>query len=150
MRYTLAATDRGGWGDSVAIEYSQDKGIDRDQLQDLFLSVGWSSGNYPDELAQAMANSHSVVCAWHEGRLVGLMNALSDGVMTAYFHYLLVRPEYQSQGIGQRLVSTMLEQYRDYARKVLIAYDAEVDFYRHCGFEIGTGKTPMFVTSLTT
>lgn len=132
------------------IEYSQDKDIHRDQLQDLFLSVGWSSGNYPDELVVAMANSHSVVSAWHEGKLVGLMNALSDGVMTAYFHYLLVRPEYQSQGIGQRLVSTMLHRYHDYARKVLIAYDAEVDFYQHCGFEIGTGKTPMFVTYLTT
>ncbi len=134
----------------MVIEYTQDKNIDRDQLRDLFLSVGWSSGDYPDKLAAAMANSHSVVCAWHEGTLVGLMNALSDGVMTAYFHYLLVRPEYQSQGIGRRLVSAMLDQYRDYARKVLIAYDAEIDFYRHCGFETGVGKTPMFVTYLTT
>jgi len=51
---------------------------------------------------------------------------------------------------GRQLVSTMLEEYRDYARKVLVAYDAEIDFYQRCGFEIGTGKTPMFVTYLAT
>jgi GNAT superfamily N-acetyltransferase len=134
----------------VPIVYSQDKDLDRAQLQDLFLSVGWSSGNYPDDLVAAMANSHRVVCAWDGDRLIGLMNALSDGVMTAYFHYLLVRPEYQSQGVGRRLVSTMLEEYREYARKVLIAYDTEIEFYERCGFVVGTAKTPMFVTYLTT
>ncbi len=52
-----------------------------------------------------------------------MMNALADGAMTAYFHYLLVRPEHQSRGIGCKLVSTMLDRYESYARKVLIAYD---------------------------
>ncbi|MBN1192740.1 MAG: GNAT family N-acetyltransferase [Coriobacteriia bacterium] len=134
----------------MAITYSHDKEFDRTALQGLFLSVGWSSGDYPDELVAAMRNSHRVVSAWDGGTLVGLINSLSDGVMTAYFHYLLVRPEYQSRGIGNHLVTTMLEEYRDYARKVLIAYDAEVGFYEHCGFEIGQGKSPMFVTCLTT
>lgn len=134
----------------MPVTYSQQKEFDTRQLQELFLSVGWSSGDYPDDLALAMRNSHSVVSAWDGARLIGLMNALADGAMTAYFHYLLVRPEYQSQGIGRRLVSTMLDQYDSYARKVLIAYDAEVSFYEKCGFELGGGKTPMFVTHLTT
>jgi len=77
------------------------------------------------------------------------MNALSDGIMTAYFHYLLVRPEYQSQGIGERLVTTILSEYKDYARKVLIAYDQEIPFYQKCGFEVGKDKSPMFITYLT-
>jgi len=134
----------------LSITYSEHKEFEARQLQDLFLSVGWSSGNYPDDLALAMRNSHSVVSAWDGARLVGLMNALADGAMTAYFHYLLVRPEYQSQGIGRQLVLKMLGQYESYARKVLIAYDAEVGFYERCGFELGGGKTPMFVTHLTT
>ena len=44
----------------------------------------------------------------------------------------------------------MLDHYESYARKVLIAYDAEVSFYETCGFELGEGSTPMFVTHLTT
>jgi hypothetical protein len=59
--------------------------------------VGWSSGQYPEALAVAMRNSDRVVSAWGGEKLVGFMNALSDGAMTAYFHYLLVRPEYQGR-----------------------------------------------------
>ena len=70
--------------------------------------------------------------------------------MTAYFHYLLVRPEYHKQGIGRTLVKQMLDHYADYARKILIAYEPEARFYQHCGFELGTGKVPMFVTYLKT
>lgn len=134
----------------MSITYSEQKEFDTRQLQELFRSVGWSSAEYPDELARAMSNSHGVVSAWDGAMLVGLMNALSDGAMTAYFHYLLVRPEYQAQGIGRELVTTMLGRYESYARKVLIAYDEEVGFYERCGFELAGGKTPMFVTHLAT
>jgi len=134
----------------VEIQYSSTKEFDKAQLQDLFLSVQWSSGNYPDKLQIAIRNSDKVISAWDGGKLVGLINALSDGIMTAYFHYLLVRPEYQSKGIGERLVTTILSEYKDYARKVLIAYDKEIPFYQKCGFEVGKDKSPMFITYLTT
>lgn len=78
------------------------------------------------------------------------MNSLSDGFMTAYFHYLLIRPEYQGIGIGKKLVNMMLKKYEEYPRKILIAYDKEIEFYKYCGFEVAQGKTPMFVTDLTT
>lgn len=57
---------------------------------------------------------------------------------------------HSSHGIGRTLVALMLEKYQDYARKVLISYDAEVGFYQHCGFAVGTGTTPMSITYLTT
>lgn len=134
----------------MEIKYSAIKDFDKDKLQELFLSVQWSSGNYPDQLQIAMRNSHSVVSAWDDNKLVGLMNAISDGILTAYFHYLLISPEYQSKGIGKQLVALMLNEYKDFVRKVLIAYNKEIEFYQRCGFEIGTDKTPMFITYLTT
>jgi len=132
------------------MRYSDDKSFTSADLQQLFVAVGWSSGQYPDKLVTAMANSHTVLSAWDGDTLVGLVNVLSDGVMTAYIHYLLVLPQYQGRGIGKTLISRVLEQYADYARKVLIAYDAEVGFYQHLGFVGHDDKTPMFVTHLTT
>jgi ribosomal protein S18 acetylase RimI-like enzyme len=120
------------------------------ELQDLFLSVGWSSGHYPEKLAIAMENSGSVFTAWVGDRLIGLINVLDDGIMTAYVHYMLVDPEYQGKGIGKELVRLVSERYRGYLRVVLIAYDKEVDFYKKCGFEVGEEKKPMFITSLWT
>lgn len=73
-------------------------------LQDLFLSVEWSSGHYPERLVIAMKHFETVYTAWNGNRLVGLICAMDDGIMTAYVHYLLVNPEYQRLGIGKQLV----------------------------------------------
>jgi GNAT superfamily N-acetyltransferase len=134
----------------MKIEYKKIKEFDKNKLQGLFLSVKWDSGNYPDELKKAIFNSHRVYSAWKDDKLVGLINSLSDGVMTVYFHYLLVRPDYQGKGIGEKLVKLMLEEYQDFARKVVIAYDFEVEFYKKCGFEVGFDKSPLFITDLKT
>ena len=134
----------------MGIIYKDTKDFNKEDLKDLFLSVEWSSGHYPDKLAVAMKNSGSVFTAWDEDKLIGLINALDDGIMTAYVHYLLVNPEYQGKGIGKELVRLITERYQDYLRIVLIAYDKEVNFYKHCGFEAGEEKTPMFITSLWT
>ena len=120
------------------------------ELEDLFLSVEWSSGHYPDKLEIAMRNYATVFTAWDGKRLVGLISAMDDGVMTAYIHYLLVRPEYQGKGIGMQLIDKVKEKYKNYLRIVLVAYDKECGFYEHCGFTKGKDETPMFITSLWT
>lgn len=135
---------------SGTIKYKNIKKFSEKELQDLFLSVEWDSGNYPEKLKRAIQNSHRVYSAYDDDKLVGLINSLSDGVMTVYFHYLLVMPEYQSQGIGKKLIELMLEEYVDYARKAVIAYDDEVEFYKKCGFELGEDKSALFVTFLKT
>jgi len=134
----------------MAIMYRDIKDFDDDDLKNLFLSVNWSSGHYPQKLVIAMKNSGSVFTAWDDNKLVGLINSLDDGVMTAYVHYLLINPAYQGKGIGKELVRLVSEKYKDYLRIVLVAYDKEIDFYKHCGFEVGEEKTPMFITSLWT
>ena len=134
----------------MEIVYRDTKDFNSNQLKELFLSVDWSSGHYPEKLVLAMKNSGSVFSAWENGKLVGLINALDDGIMTAYVHYLLINPAYQGNGIGNELVRLLSEKYKDYLRIVLIAYEKETGFYQHCGYEIGEGKVPMFITSLWT
>jgi ribosomal protein S18 acetylase RimI-like enzyme len=134
----------------VEIVYKDSKEFSPEELRELFLSVEWSSGHFPEKLAVAMQNSGTVFSAWDGEKLIGLINVLDDGVMTAYIHYLLVNPEYQGKGIGKELVRLVREKYKDYLRIVLIAYDKEAEFYRRCGFETGTEKSPMFITSLWT
>ncbi len=134
----------------MEIDYKTIKEFDKEKLQELFLLVGWDSGNYPFKLKEAIKNSHRVYSAWDDEKLVGLINSLSDGVMTVYFHYLLIRPDYQGMGIGEILVKLILDEYQDFARKVVIAYDSEIEFYKKCGFEIGLDKSPLFITYLKT
>lgn len=132
------------------IEYKEVKDFNAHQLKELFLSVEWSSGHFPDKLVIAMQNSPTVFSAWDGDKLIGLINALDDGIMTAYIHYLLVNPEYQKKGIGKHLLSLIKANYADYLRIVLIAYNKETSFYVNCGFKTGKDSVPMYITSLWT
>jgi Acetyltransferase (GNAT) family. len=129
------------------IAYRDIRDFDAGRLQALFLSVGWSSGHFPEKLAAALKNYGSVLSAWDEDKLVGLVSAMDDGVMTAYIHYMLVDPAYQKRGIGAELLRMTKEHYKDYLRVLLVAYDKEMRFYEHCGFKAGQGKTVMEITS---
>ena len=128
------------------IEYSfETKQITKEALVNLFSAIEWESANYPDKLYEAIINSHSVVTAWDGDRLVGLANALSDGALTAYFHYVLTDPAYQGKGIGKVMMKMMLDNYKDYYTKVLISYPLAVDFYNRLGFEAEDESKPMYI-----
>lgn len=134
----------------MEITYKDIHNFNKNDLQELFLSVEWSSGHYPEKLVSAMKNFETVYTAWDNDRLIGLICAMDDGVMTAYIHYLLVNPDYQHLGIGKRLVEKMKDKYKDYLRIVIVAYNDEVGFYKSCGFEKAEDASPMFITELWT
>lgn len=130
------------------ISYSWIKDFRSEDLEDLYLSVGWESGKFPAKLKKALFNSHRVYSAWDGCKLIGMMNSITDTAMTVYFQYLLVRPEYQGNGIGKTITRKMLEIYADIPRKVLISMEDKVTFYTGCGFVKQTDKAPMFLSSL--
>ena len=132
------------------IIYKDTHEFTEEQLKGLFLSVNWSSGQFPDKLVLAMKNFETVYSAWNCDELVGLICAMDDGVMTAYVHYLLVKPEYQDKNIGKKLVEKVTNKYDDYLRIVVVAYDTEIGFYEKCGFEKADDASPMFITELWT
>lgn len=134
----------------MSITYKDTHDFSAQELQRLFWSVEWSSGHYPDKLVLAMKNFKTVYTAWDNDKLVGLICAMDDGIMTAYIHYLLVDPDYQHSGIGKQLVEKMKEKYKDYLRIVIVAYNEEVGFYESCGFKKADDASPMFITSLWT
>ncbi len=132
------------------ITYKDIHDFKKEDLEQLFLSVNWSSGHYPERLVVAMQNYETVYSAWDGDLLVGMICVMDDGIMTAYVHYLLVNPEYQGQHIGKTLLEMTKEHYKDYLRIVLNAYNDKIAFYRSMGFIEGEGETPMFITSLWT
>lgn len=132
----------------MGIIYTYGHNYEPEALEALFLSVDWESGRHPKKLAEALKNYETVIAAWDDERLAGMLCAMDDGVMTAYVHYLLVDPNYQSRGIGRELIERAKEKYRGYMKIVLAAYNDAVSFYRACGFKEDAGETPMYFDEL--
>ena len=132
------------------ITYKDIRDFSEKDLEELFLSVDWSSGHFPEKLVVAMKNFKTVFSAWDEEKLVGMICVMDDGIMNAYVHYLLVNPVYHGKTIGRTLVEMVKEKYKDYLRVAVIAYDNETRFYENCGFEKSKDASPMFITSLWT
>lgn len=123
------------------ITYSTKKEFTINDLQALFKSVDWLSANYSDRLKKALDNCETVFTAWHGKELVGLVNAIDDGELTAYVHYLCVKPIYQGQGIGKELLSKIKEKYKEYLYIILIAENEHlIKFYSQNGFQYIDGR----------
>lgn len=119
-----------------AVIYCVGRRATREQLYQLFHSVGWMSARYVDRMEKAFHNAGMVATAWRQDRLVGLTEVLDDGELTAYMHYLLVEPKEQGKGIGRHLVEMVKEHYKNYLYLVVISEKKEVAvFYEKTGFE---------------
>ncbi len=129
------------------IRYTEERSFTAKQLEELFLSVGWESGRHPERLLKALNTCETVITAWDSDRLVGLINAIDDGGMTAYVHYLLVHPEYQGQHIGKTLTEMTKVKYRDYLYFFLVAeHKPLVNYYKKLGFTAMGDRTIMAIS----
>jgi ribosomal protein S18 acetylase RimI-like enzyme len=98
--------------------------------------VGWKSSPSAETLLRILNGSNERILAIDEGtgRMVGFINALSDGVLTAYIPLLEVLPEYQGDGVGSELVRRMLDKLGAYYMVDLVCDENVKPFYERLGF----------------
>ncbi|MCD8343512.1 MAG: GNAT family N-acetyltransferase [Oscillospiraceae bacterium] len=121
----------------MTITYTEEKNFTAEQVQELFLSVGWMSGQYPTRLHKALMHSSTVITAWDGDRLAGLVRVLDDSEMVAYMHYVLVNPLYQHRGIANHMIEMVKEKYKNYLYiEVMPEESKNAAFYERFGFEV--------------
>ena len=115
----------GGWSMTVRELGVAERETLFDEIMDLYLAVGWS--NYtvrPDMLRTAYARSLSVWGAFEEGRLVGIVRAVGDGVSIVFVQDIIVCPELQRRGIGTTLMRAVGERFSRVYQMELLTEDA--------------------------
>lgn len=119
------------------IEYTEEKKFSVQDVQDLFLSVGWVSGRYPQRLYKALQNSPTVITAWSGEKLVGLVRLLDDTEMVAFVNYVLVHPDYQGNGIARKMMEKAVEKYKDFLYIEVMPEESKNRlFYQKFGFQV--------------
>lgn len=127
------------------IEYTETRNFSIDSILNLYKANEWSAAEKPQQLYDGLMNSHSLVSAWDGDKLVGLGNAISDGYLVVYYPHLLVLPAYQGQGIGYDLLQLLINKYKNFHQRILVADGKAVGFYKKCGFERAGKTQPMWI-----
>ena len=132
----------------MKIQYTDEKIFTQQQVTELFLSVGWISGRYPNRLYKALKHSSTVITAWDREQLVGLVRVLDDSSMLAYIHYVLVHPSYQGKGIAGTMINQVKEKYKDFPYlEVMPEESKNAAFYEQFGFQMMKDGAAMQICS---
>jgi predicted N-acetyltransferase YhbS len=81
------------------------------------------------------ANSNLVATAWDEDKLVGVSRSLTDFCYCCYLSDLAVRKDYQSNGIGKKLIELTKNIIGEQTTLILLAAPAAMDYYPKVGFQ---------------
>lgn len=115
-----------------------------DELLALFRAGAfWAQDRTVEDLQTALDNSKPMVTARVGDRLMGFARATSDGVYRGTIWDVVVHPEVQGQGIGRRLVETLLSHpHLARVERVYLMTTYKEKFYERVGFQ-RNGSTTM-------
>ena len=124
------------------IEYKETLEIEPEKLDALWNAIGWKSRG-PKKWREVLSKSTYMFTAWDGDNLIGTGRILEDGIM-CMFYDIGVDPEYQSQGVGSKILSALINHVKDknYASIGLFAWEenpANMSFYEKFGFEKSSG-----------
>ena len=129
--------------------------ITAEEYMELRRKVGWCE--FALEEAQAgIDNAYMVRCARDENKAIGVVRLLWEGGYIAFLSDVIVDPMYQGQGIGKKLVESIIERVQadmkpGYKVKIcLLAAKGKEPFYEKFGFserpndKLGAGMDQWF------
>ena len=116
------------------IRYTDDLASVRDDMLDGFFA-GWPRRPSAAQHLAVLRGSYRSVVAIDDAddRVVGFVNMLSDGVLTAFIPWLEVLPEYQGQGVGRELMRRILDGTDRFYSVDLVCDAALVPYYERLG-----------------
>lgn len=116
-----------------------------DQLKTMSIANGFFEGwpNPPSKEIhrKILENSYAAFVAIDPltKKIIGFINIISDGVLSAYVPLLEVIPAYRKQGIGKELVETAFLELQNLYMIDLSCDDALVSFYKELGMHQTNG-----------
>ena len=98
---------------------------------------GWKTFPLKEKHFELLQNSEFKILAIDDesNKVAGYINAITDGVLSAYIPLLEVVPDYKSKGIGTELVKRMLEKLKDFYMIDIVCDESLQGFYERFGMK---------------
>ena len=82
---------------------------DYEIVRQFLAEAGWQHRvSSPEQFRRMIENTDRTVVAWDDSRIVGFARALCDEVSNGYISMVAVAAECRGQGIGRRLVASLM------------------------------------------
>ena len=121
------------------VDYSFDREIELQQLQDLLRQTGWANRRSIEGI-QAMLNGTPLILgAWEGDRLVGFVRVITDGIYRALIDDVVVEESKRGTGIGSELMQRITERLAGVEEVFLRCGEQVVPFYERHRFERSNG-----------
>ena len=120
----------------MEIIYKLDLTPDIEKIIDLYKSSGINRPIIDKErICKMYANSNLIVTAWNKNKLVGISRSVTDFSYCCYLSDLAVRKEYQSAGIGKKLIEITKKSVGEKTMLLLLSSPTAMDYYPKVGFQ---------------
>lgn len=117
------------------------------EYMQLLQSTGWSGmlDKGAVKLEAALQGSWYSVAVYHaEDQIIGFGRVISDGVLHALICDIIIMPEYQSKGIGSKLLDQLVSQCKAHSITMIQLFSAKdkYTFYEKHGFKRRADDAP--------
>jgi ribosomal protein S18 acetylase RimI-like enzyme len=116
-----------------------------EEYQKLREAIGWGSTDTCITEA-GLSNSLYSVCALFEDKVIGCGRVIGDGGIYFYIQDVIILPEFQGQGIGERIMNSLMEYLKANTRARtfvgLMAAKESAGFYKRFGFNERPSDAP--------
>lgn len=105
-------------------------------VRQLLLDNGWQHRvGSTSQLAELISRSHLALVAVSEGKVVGFVRALGDGMTNGYVSMLVVAELYRRRGVGRALMQAVMGDNDQITWVLRAARDeSAIAFYERLGF----------------
>lgn len=118
----------------------------KDDYMRLHQTTGWNAkGLYTyEQLYSAICNSWCSVSIYQNRRLIGFGRIISDGIYQTFICDVMVDPEFQAQGIGTKIMNSLLIKCDMEGIKwvQLFCAKGKQNFYEKLGFITRDAEAP--------
>lgn len=110
------------------------EGINWEALSNLY-RIAPLGDKDPKDLQKAFTNSMYKCFIFEGDEIVGVGRVLADGVDCAYICDVAVHPDYQSKGIGRKIMHHLMQVSDGHRKQILYANPGKEGFYKTLGFK---------------